>query len=120
MVKRIIPRRLFVLLFRFVTDLSGRYVLVLLETGHLHVFDVAGSSEVILGDVMASFGNQEGNHGAVYPNIVASTRFAYITSPEDGQLLIVNLLDMKDTETVTTKPYSLGLVGHELSGGHGH
>lgn len=108
-------------LFRCAMDVAGSQVLVLLETGKLHVFDALTQTESISGAVIDAFENPSGGHGATYPSIVATSQFAYVTDPDNGQLLIINLQDLQDIEKVSLSsiPYSISVVGHEgVAGQH--
>ncbi|WP_456460445.1 hypothetical protein [Reichenbachiella sp.] len=102
-------------LFRCAMDVNGSHVLILLETGMLHVFDVFDQTETASGTVISAFEKPSGGHGAIYPSIAASSRYVYITDPDNGQLVIANLQNLQNIEkvSVSSKPYSLGLVGHE-------
>ncbi|WP_422361366.1 YncE family protein [Reichenbachiella sp.] len=102
-------------LFRCAMDVDGSHVLVLLETGMLHVLNVSDQTESASGAVISAFEKPSGGHGAVYPSLAASSRYVYVTDPDNGQLIVANLQDLEDIEKVpiSSKPYSLSLVGHE-------
>lgn len=76
---------------QFGFDAHGEHILLLAKTGRLHILDANDLSEVTALDVTHAATDDSG-HGARYPQFAVGAHAVYVTDPQDGKVVVVDLV----------------------------
>jgi hypothetical protein len=97
-------------------DLAGNNLLVLMLDGTLRVYDLANGNLQREGNVIPATATSE----TLKPVLEATSKYAYIILPNQGELLQVNLADFADVQRhqVSGQPTRLVVLGHETNESH--
>ncbi len=97
-------------------DYKGNNLLVLLHSGELHIFNLTTGMLKNKASVLGATAKTE----TAKPQIEATAKYVYITSPQTGEIIQISALTLTNSTKIKVggSPYRLVVLGDETSKGH--
>jgi hypothetical protein len=97
-------------------DYKGNNLLVLLHSGELHIFNLTTGALKTKATVLGATAKTE----TAKPQIEATSKYVYITSPKTGEIIQISALTLTNSTKIKVggTPHRLVILGDETSKGH--
>jgi hypothetical protein len=98
------------------TDYANNCLITLMHSGEVKIFNLTTNTLKTSGSILSATPKDEKQK----PQLVATSRYLYLTQPKTGELLMVRTDDLSQTSRVKVSgtPYRLTVVGIESSEDH--
>ncbi len=97
-------------------DYANKMLVTLMHSGEVKLFDLATNKLKTSGNILSATAKDEKQK----PQLVATSRYLYLTQPKTGELLTVQVADLSKTSRIKVSgtPYRLTVLGMESSEDH--